>query len=150
GKEGPRKRSRCVSKEKSVRRFILAFILLMASVWAQQPDPKAAPASGVKNEEQQDPATETGKFKKNCPEHILGCAEVLFTGQPLHIAPGSIAPQNGFGAGIAYVGLKNTDNWSTSWSADAIGSSNGSWRAGFYLKFVETRIAPSDVEMGTT
>ena len=133
-----------------MRRLILAFMLFSASVWAQQPSPTPTPSSGLKNEEQQEPATETGKFKKNCPEHIVGCAEVLFTGQPLHIAVGSIAPQNGFGAGLAYVGHKDTDNWSTSWSADAIGSSNGSWRAGFFLKFVDTRIAPSDVQMGTT
>lgn len=133
-----------------MRRFILAFILFSASVWAQQPTPTPISDSGVTNEEQQEPATETGKFKKNCPTHIVGCAEVLFTGQPLHIGVGSIAPQNGFGAGLAYVGHKDTDDWSRSWSADAIGSSNGSWRAGLYLKFVDTRIERSDVQMGTT
>jgi hypothetical protein len=132
-----------------VRLFIIAFALFSASLWAQQPTPTPSPSAGVKNEEQQEPDTESGKFKKNCPKHIVGCAEVLFTGQPLHIAVGSIAPQNGFGAGLAYVGHKDTDNWSTSWSADAIGSSNASWRAGFYLKFVDTRIEPSDSQMGT-
>ena len=134
-----------------MRRSVFAFILLAGSVWAQQPSatPSPTPNAGVENEKKQEPATESGKFKKNCPKHIVGCAEVLFTGQPLHIAVGSIAPQNGFGAGLAYVGHKDTDNWSTSWSADAIGSSNASWRAGFYLKFVDTRIQPSDVQMGT-
>jgi len=128
---------------------MIAFLLLSASVWAQQPTPTPTPTSPTKNEAEQDPATESGKFKKNCPfKHILGCAEVLFTGQPLHIAVGSIAPQNGFGAGLAYVGHKDTDNWITSWSADAIGSSNASWRAGVYVKFVDTRIAPSDSTMG--
>lgn len=34
---------------------------------------------------------------------IFGCAEELFTDHPLHIAVGSIAPQNGFGAGAAFV-----------------------------------------------
>jgi hypothetical protein len=132
-----------------VRRFILTLTLLGTSLWAQQPTPTPTPSPGVENEKKQEPATELGKFKLNCPKHIVGCAEVLFTGQPLHIAVGSIAPQNGFGAGLAYVGHKDTDNWSTSWSADAIGSSNASWRAGFYLKFVDTRISPSDVQMGT-
>ena len=109
-----------------MRRFVFAFMLLAGGVWAQQPSatPSATPNAGVENEKKQEPATESGKFKKNCPKHIVGCAEVLFTGQPLHIAVGSIAPQNGFGAGLAYVGHKDTDNWSTSWSADAIGSSN--------------------------
>lgn len=133
-----------------MRRFILAFMLFSAGVWAQQPSPTPTPNPGTKNEAEQEPPTESGKFKKNCPfKHVVGCAEVLFTGQPLHIAVGSIAPQNGFGAGLAYVGHKDTDNWSTSWSTDAIGSSNESWRAGFYLKFVHTGITPSDVTMGT-
>ena len=100
-----------------MRRFMIAFTLLSASLWAQQPTPTPSPSAGVKNEEQQEPATESGKFKKNCPKHIVGCAEVLFTGQPLHIAVGSIAPQNGFGAGLAYVGHKDSDTWSNSWSA---------------------------------
>lgn len=131
-----------------MRRSMIAFVLLSASMWAQQPTPTPSPSAGVKNEEQQDPATESGKFKKNCPKHIVGCAEVLFTGQPLHIAVGSIAPQNGFGAGLAYVGHKDGDVWSKAWSADAIGSSNASWRAGFYMKFVHSPIERSDVTMG--
>ena len=62
-----------------------------------------------------------GKLKKNCPfTHIIGCAEVLFTGQPIHIGVGSIAPQNGLGVGLAYVGQKTTDNWRISWNADAV------------------------------
>ena len=124
-----------------MRRLIFVPVLLTGMLWAQQ--------STTTNVEEQDPATETGKFKKNCPKHIIGCAEVLFTGQPLHIAVGSIAPQNGFGAGLAYVGHKDTSDWSKSWSADAIGSSNGSWRAGVFLKFVDTRMKPSTVEFGT-
>jgi hypothetical protein len=118
-------------------------MLISVSLQAQQP------TSSTKNAEVQDPATESGKFKKNCPKHIVDCAEVLFTGQPLHIAVGSIAPQNGFGAGLAYVGHKDTDDWSTSWSADAIGSSNGSWRAGVFVKFVDTHLKPPTPEMGT-
>lgn len=80
---------------------------------------------------------------------IADCAEELFTGQPLHIAVGSIAPQNGFGAGLAYVGHKTTENWRTSWDADAVGSSNGSWRAGIYLKLVNTYEQAPVVEFGT-
>ena len=129
-------------------RFMIAFVLLWTSLWAQQPTPTPTPNPGVENEKKQEPATELGKFKLNCPKHIVGCAEVLFTGQPLHIAVGSIAPQNGFGAGLAYVGHKDGDDWSKAWSADAVGSSNGSWRAGFYLKFVGTHLERSDVSMG--
>ena len=124
-----------------MRQWMFALVLLTGSLWAQQ--------STTTNVEQQDPATESGKFKKNCPKHIVGCAEVLFTGQPLHIAVGSIAPQNGFGAGLAYVGHKDSEDWSESWSADAIGSNNGSWRAGVYFKLVDTRLKASTPVFGT-
>ena len=130
-------------EEKSVRRFMFVFLLLGGTLLAQQ--------STTKNIEQQDPSDEIGKFKKNCPfKHILGCAEVLFTGQPLHIAMGSIAPQNGFGAGLAYVGHKDISKWSTFWSADAVGSNNGSWRGGFFVKFVDnTHLKPPTPVFGT-
>jgi hypothetical protein len=104
----------------------------------------------VANVEKQDPSSESGKFEKNCPfKHALGCLEVMFTGQPLHIAVGSIAPQNGFGAGLAYVRHKDTEDWSTSWSADAIASNNASWRAGAFLTFVDTRLRPATPVLGT-
>lgn len=134
-----------------MRRFMIAFVLLQASLWAQQPTPTPASDSGVKNEEVQEPPTESGRFKLHCLTDfkVVGCAEVLFTGQPLHIAVGSIAPQNGFGAGPAYVGHKDTTSWSTSWSADAVGSSNGSWRAGLYVKFVDTHLKKAKPVFGT-
>ena len=51
---------------------------------------------------------------------------------PLHIAAGGhLAPQNGFGAGMAFVAhYTPNENWRLSWDVDAIGSSNASWRAG--------------------
>jgi len=125
-----------------VRRFIFLFLVLAGTAWAQE--------TSTANAAQQDPPDEIGKLRKNCPfTHLLGCAEVLFTGQPLHIAVGSIAPQNGFGAGLAYVGHHDTDNWSTSWSADAVASNNASWRTGIYVKFVDTHLKPARPELGT-
>ncbi len=89
--------------------------------------------------------TEATDFKQSCEnfslKSIANCAQVLFTGQPLHIAVGSIAPQNGFGAGAAYVGNWTPNElWRTSWDADAIASDNASWRAGFYYKAIHTPI----------
>jgi hypothetical protein len=125
-----------------MRRILLMVLLLCGSLHAQQ--------STTSNVEQQDPHDEIGKFKKNCPfKHLVGCAEVLFTGQPLHIAVGSIAPQNGFAAGLAAVGHKDNIDWSRSWSADAVASANGSWRAGIYLKFVDTRLRAAKPVFGT-
>src|SRR6185437_7042352 len=63
------------------------------------------------------------------------CAQTLVTGQPMHIAVGSLAPQNGIAAGAAFVEHKDFANeWRLNWDFDAVGSGNGSWRAGAYLK----------------
>src|ERR1017187_5850851 len=40
-----------------------------------------------------------------------GCAIELFTDHPLHIAAGSMPPQNGFGLGGAFVADTHTKNW---------------------------------------
>lgn len=66
---------------------------------------------------------------------LASCAETLVTGQPMHIAIGSIAPQNGIAAGLAFVEHKDYANeWRLNWNLDAVASGNGSWRAGAYMK----------------
>jgi hypothetical protein len=85
---------------------------------------------------------------------LSGCVETLFTGQPLHIAVGSLAPQNGFGAGLAFVehwhpetcpwwinftpqpaaGKKTSCRWRSNLNLDAVATPNASWRAGGYFK----------------
>jgi hypothetical protein len=69
---------------------------------------------------------------------VPGCAYTLFTDHPLHIAAGSLPPQNGFGLGGAFVWSKNTHNWRMSWDVDATGAISGSWRAGGYMTLVHT------------
>jgi hypothetical protein len=131
-------------KEKPVRRILVILVLFSAvTASAQQAPSPAAPRVDSPNE--------LDKLKESCfnLKSLLSCGETLFTGKPIHIAVGSIAPQNGFGAGLAYVGHKTTDHWRNSWNADAIGSINGSWRAGFYMKFVHTPDTPIGVGFGT-
>lgn len=66
---------------------------------------------------------------------LASCAQTLVTGQPVHIAIGSLAPQNGVAAGLAFVEHKNYANeWRLNWDLDAVASGNGSWRAGAYMK----------------
>jgi len=67
-----------------------------------------------------------------------GCAYTLFTDHPLHIAAGSMPPQNGFGFGGSFVWSKNTKNWRMSWDVDAVGATTAAWRAGGYMKLVHT------------
>jgi hypothetical protein len=67
---------------------------------------------------------------------VPGCAYTLFTDHPLHIAAGSMPPQNGFGLGGAFVWSRNTRNWRMSWDADAVGAFSGAWRAGVYMQLI--------------
>ncbi|MCU1330205.1 MAG: hypothetical protein JWN34_5575 [Bryobacterales bacterium] len=87
---------------------------------------------------------------KSCADlsKVVGCGQTLFTGHPFHIAVGSLAPGNGVAAGLAVVGHWNTDNWRNNYSADGVGSSNGSWRAGLFVNFVHVRRPGITVGMG--
>lgn len=71
-------------------------------------------------------------------EAVGSCGYTLFTDHPLHLAAGSLPPQNGFGLGAAFVASKNTTNWRLSWDVDAVAATSGSWRAGGYMKMVHT------------
>jgi hypothetical protein len=67
-----------------------------------------------------------------------GCAYELFSDHPLHIAAGSMPPQNGFALGGAFGEQRNTTNWRLSWDVDAVGSFSGTWRAGGYMTTMHT------------
>jgi hypothetical protein len=133
-------------KEISMPRTVIILILtalVAPTIGAQQPAPSSD--TGPDN------PSELYKLQHSCSnlKGILDCGQELFTGQPVHIAVGSIAPQNGFAAGVAYVGHKTTENWRISWDSDALASGNGSWRAGVYLKLVNTYEKAPTVEFGT-
>ena len=68
------------------------------------------------------------------------CAYTLFTDHPMHIAAGSIAPQDGFGLGPAFVThWTPNESWRLSWDVDAVVSTNRSWRAGAYMTAIWDR-----------
>ena len=72
--------------------------------------------------------------------NIIGCGQTLFTGHPLHIAVGSLAPGNGVGAGLALVThWTPNETWRLNWDADGVATPNGSWRAGAYMTAVYVR-----------
>ena len=65
---------------------------------------------------------------------LTDCGQTVVMGQPMHIAVGSLAPQNGVAAGLAFVEHTNFKNeWRTTYNLDAVAAGNGSWRAGGYL-----------------
>lgn len=82
--------------------------------------------------------------------HLAGIGQTLVLDQPLHIALGSLAPQNGFAAGLAFVEHKDFKNeWRLTSDTDAVASNNGSWRAGSYLNAYALPKQTIGVVMGT-
>ena len=107
----------------------------LASVAALAQDPQESALHGeLRREGERVGEACTFSFKA-----IPMCGYTLFTDHPLHIATGSLPPQNGFGLGGAFVWSKNTRNWRLSWDVDAVGAtSGGAWRAGGYMKLIHT------------
>jgi len=82
-------------------------------------------------------------LKEGCKslKTFVSCASTLATDHPVHVAIGSIAPQNGFAFGPAITAERPIgENWRFSWSGDVVGATSGAWRAGAYLKMVRTGV----------
>jgi len=89
-------------------------------------------------------ASSCGKFSFG---NLTDCGQTLVTGQPMHIAFGALAPQNGTGFGVAYVEHKNfADEWRLNWDVDAVAATSESWRAGAYMKAY--RLSGGTIRMG--
>jgi hypothetical protein len=112
----------------------------------------ALPASAAENALQADFRKEGERFQKSCVQFSLdGCGQLLFTDHPLHIAVGSLAPQNGFGTGLAFTThYTPNEDWRLFWNADAVGTPNGSWRAGGYMTAVLIRHTKIQTTTGTS
>ena len=95
----------------------MLLLLVSGAARAQQPQ-TPAPAT---DPGRVDNPTELYKLRTSCFDlkKAADCVQEVFTGQPFHLAIGSIAPQNGFAVGLAYVGHKTTPNWRNTWNADA-------------------------------
>lgn len=109
--------------------YLIVATALCGGVWAQESELGA------------DLRKEGASFRENCLGFKLaGCGQLLFTGHPLHVAVGSLAPQNGFGSGLAFTThYTPNEQWRLFWNADAVATPNGSWRAGGYMSAVLIR-----------
>ena len=131
-----------------MKRIAIVFCFFCAApLWAQETQLEA------------DFRSEGTRFSESCVHpaggfsfgSLGGCAQELFTDTPLHIAVGSLAPGNGFGAGLA-LSLHYTpnENWRLFWDFDAIATPNDSWRAGGYMTAVLIRHPHIVVKPGGT
>jgi hypothetical protein len=111
-------------------RVAVLMLIVCTMAWAQE---SPLHAELRREGERVSDACGTFSFKS-----IPMCGYTLFTDHPLHIAAGSMPPQNGFGLGAAFVWSKNTRNWRMSWDLDAVGAFSGAWRAGGYMTMVHT------------
>jgi len=111
----------------------------------------AFPAYAGESALQADFRKEGERFQKSCVQFSLaGCGQLLFTDHPVHIAVGSLAPQTGFGTGLAFTThYTPNENWRLFWDADAVGTPNGSWRAGGYMTAVLIRHSTIQTTTGT-
>ncbi|PYQ69995.1 MAG: hypothetical protein DMG04_26225, partial [Acidobacteria bacterium] len=103
----------------------------------QPTDPKESRLGAEIRLERDDLAEDCSSVK-----NFASCAATLATDHPFHVSLGSIAPQNGFGAGPAVVTHFTPTNWRLTWSGDAVFAPAGAWRAGTYLKLLRSKIEP--------
>lgn len=106
----------------------------------------AAPLAAQESQFQADLRRQGEDIKESCSALALkaigSCAIELATGDPFHLALGNLAPQNGFGFGLAFVEHYTPEggDWRLGWNADAVRAIGGSWRAGAYMKIVQTKV----------
>ena len=118
------------------RNFVRLLLIACLPVMAQEGQPESELRLEAK-----DVGKDCSSFKS-----AASCGQVLFTDHPLHITVGGIAPGNGIGVGPALVyDWEAGENWRLNFNADAVASSNGSWRAGMYLKALFTSSKPVKV-----
>jgi hypothetical protein len=119
--------------------IVLAVAALPAVAGAQPPQQDETKLGADLRREGERFAEKCGSFDM---KNIVGCASTIVTDHPFHLAVGSLAPQNGFGFGLAFVPPQITPNdlWRINWSADAAAAASGAWRGGVYAKFVRTDV----------
>jgi hypothetical protein len=76
---------------------------------------------------------------------LAKCPIEFLTDHPIHLAIGSLAPQNGFAFGPAFVTHFYNEHRDISVNADVVAAPAGAWRGGVYFKAVLTPVAETVV-----
>src|SRR5262249_25759699 len=117
-----------------MKRHVFAILTLLIA---------APPAFAQETQAEADLRREREHIAEACtglsPKAMAACMYALTTESPVHVALGSIAPQNGFAFGGA-LDEHYTPNeaWRITWNADGVATPSGSWRGGAYMKLIHT------------
>ena len=125
-----------------MRRFFLSVVPVWAAVSFLFSLPVVAQETKLGAEMRRERERLAEKCRGFAFKALADCGAAIITDHPFHLAVGSLAPQNGFGLGLAFVApqWKPNDDWRINLSADVLGTPSGAWRAGSYAKFVNTRV----------
>src|SRR5262249_35915074 len=128
---------RCAAKEEPMNvRHVTSAVLLACVACVGSARAQESPIGADFKNEGKDTHTSCVEDKS-----IVGCAATFVTDHPLHIAFGTIAPQNGVGVGPALVWhWTPSSNWRWNGSADAVFPGAGAWRVGAYATIVRTKV----------
>jgi hypothetical protein len=117
---------------------LILFVYLTAAGQAPGGQGQVAAELSLQRSRIADACTGGAKALYKCPIEFL-------TDHPIHMAIGSLAPQNGFAFGPAYVTHFYNADRDISINADVVGTPSGAWRAGVYFKLVLTPVAGTGV-----
>jgi len=128
-----------------LRRLIAAALLVWAAGLGSAGAQESPIAADFRNEGKDIHGNCVDKQTKS----IISCATTFVTDSPLHLAFGTIAPQNGIGIGPALVWHWTPSiNWRWTGSADAVRAASGAWRAGAYATIIRTKVDVPQVVVG--
>jgi hypothetical protein len=104
-----------------------------------------AAVTGQENRVAAELRREGEQFRETCGslQSAMGCGTLIATGKPIHLSFGSIAPGNGVALGASFGTRHNpNENWRLTWSADAVRTFGGSYRAGAYMRLIRVSAPP--------
>src|SRR5471030_2499322 len=91
----------------------------------------AVPAAAQESRLHADLRREATELEDSCTggldaKKLVGCIVTVATDDPLHVAVGSLSPQNGTAFGLGFAEHTTPNNqWRISWNADGVAATSG-------------------------